>query len=180
MPNNNLNDFSNRLKGNLNAVKKLLNGDLQRIVKREGLNHFEESFTNQGFTDSSLKKWEPRNPPKSPFKKSTKAGAKSTRLIKTKGYAKWQSKNKGRAILVGHRSDTKGGHLKDSLTARIEGNRIIFSSDKDYAQVHNEGGKAGRGSGFTMKKRQFLGNSKKLNDNIIDKITREMDKAFKS
>lgn len=171
MPNNNLNSLSNRLKGNLNAVKKLLNGDLQRIVKREGLNHFEESFTNQGFTDSSLKKWDKRQIPAKKFKK---AGGE------LKSYAKWQAKNKGRAILVGHRSDTKGGHLKDSLTARIEGNKIIFSSDKAYAQIHNEGGKSGRGSGFTMKKRQFLGNSKKLNDNIIDKITREMDKAFKS
>jgi len=169
MPKNNLNDFSNRLQRNLKAIKKLLNGDLQRIVKREGLNHFEESFTNQGFTDKKLVKWYPRKPPDKQFRKDGKA---------LKSYKKWSSKNKGRAILVGHRSDVKGGHLKDSITARIQGTAVIFSTDKPYAQVHNEGGKAGRGAGFTMKKRQFLGKSDVLIGNIKAKITNELNKVF--
>jgi phage gpG-like protein len=171
MPNSNLNDFAKRLQQQHNAIKKLLNGDLQRIVKREGLNHFEESFDNQGFTDKTLKKWEPRKPPD---KKEKKKGGE------LKSYSKWKSKNKGRALLVGHRSDVKGGHLKDSITARIQGTSVIFSTDKPYAKVHNEGGKAGRGAGFTMKKRQFLGKSDVLINNIKGKITREIQKVFDS
>jgi phage gpG-like protein len=187
MPENNLNDFLKSLQGKQNAIKKLLNGDLQRIVKREGLNHFEESWDNQGFTDKKLIKWDTRKPPDAKFRsgnvkthgrasKHTSGRASKPKLLKS--YKKWQAKNKGRAILVSHRTDTKGGHLKDSLTAKIVGTAVIFSTDKPYAKVHNEGGKAGRGAGFTMPKRQFLGESDVLINNIKNKITREINNTL--
>jgi phage gpG-like protein len=53
-------------------------------------------------------------------------------------------------------------------------------TDKVYAQVHNEGGRAGRGKGFIMVKREFMGPSEKLDQNIEAKLTREMDKFFES
>lgn len=167
----NLNKFANDFQSNLKAVKKLFSGDLQRIIAIEGKNHFEQSWDNQGFTDSSLAKWDRRKSPQKKFRKDGKA---------LKSYKKWSSKDKGRAILVSHRSDTKGGHLKDSIRSEIRGTKVIFSTDKPYARVHNEGGKSGRGSGFTMPPRRFMGNSQQLNDKIIDKITREFDKIFKS
>lgn len=45
------------------------------------------------------------------------------------------------------------------------------NSKVPYAKVHNEGGKAGRGKGFTMPKRQFLGDSKKLTNAITKRLT---------
>ncbi len=169
MANKPLNQFQKDFERQAKAVKLLFKGDLERIVAREGQNHFEESWDKQGFTDSSLKKWDTRKEPKKKFRKDGK---------KLKSYKKWQAKNKGRAILVSHRSDTKGGHLKDSIYSLIKGTKIIFKSDKPYAAVHNYGGKAGRGSGFDMPQRQFIGESKKLNKNILDKITRTIEKIF--
>jgi phage gpG-like protein len=47
----------------------------------------------------------------------------------------------------------------------------VIKSDKDYAQIHNEGGTAGRtGRQFNMKQRQFIGKSAKLNERITTKI----------
>ena len=57
--------------------------------------------------------------------------------------------------------------------------KLIHFEVKDvaYAQVHNEGLRAGRGIGFQMPKRQFMGQTKKLGeiqrrviDKTIDKI----------
>jgi len=169
MQKNNFSSFLSRLQQQKNAITKLIKQDVPRIIKVEGLNHFEESWDNQGFTDSTLKKWDARREPAKKFRKDGKA---------LKSYKKWAAKNKGRAILVSHRTDTRGGHLKDSIKAEIKGNSVIFSTDKPYAKVHNEGGKAGRGKGFIMPKRQFLGASKTLNDKIMDRINTEISKIF--
>ena len=56
--------------------------------------------------------------------------------------------------------------------------KIFFEvKDVDYAKVHNEGLRAGRGKGFQMPKRQFMGQTTKLSiiqratiDKVIDKI----------
>lgn len=127
------------------------------VVATEGLRHFEQSWDNQGFTDSNISKWSKRKPPKS-------------------GLKKWDSRNKGRAILVSHQSQTKGTHLKDSLRAEQNATEVIFSTDKAYAQVHNEGGKAGRGNGFIMEKREFMGESQVLNNKIAEKMDREIER----
>lgn len=151
-------------------VKQVITGDLQKIIAVEGLNHFQSSWDKEGFVDKALRRWPPRSEPKNKFKK--KGGYR-------KSYKRWQAKNKGRKTLVSHRTDTKGGHLKDSIVYRIAGTRVIFYTDKPYAQVHNEGGKAGRGIGFNMKKRQYMGPSQALDMNIKRKLDKRMDQIFK-
>ena len=49
---------------------------------------------------------------------------------------------------------------------------MIFYTYKKYAQRHNEGLKG-------MPKRQFMGKSKTLEDNIKKKLTKELDKVLK-
>lgn len=141
----------------LDKVKTIL----PEVVAIEGLRHFEKSWDDQGFTNNNLVRWKKRKEPKY-------------------GKKRWGKKNVGRAILVGHQSDTKGTHLKDSLREEHNEKEVIFSTDKAYAQVHNEGGKAGRGKGFIMEKREFMGESQVLNDKIAAKMDREIDKLFKS
>lgn len=137
---------------------------IPRIVGVEGRNHFERSWDNEGFTDTSLVKWPKRKEP-------VKLGKK--------GKKRWQDKNAGRKLLVSHLADTRGAHLKDSIQVEVKEDRVIFSTDKPYAEVHNEGGRAGRGKGFNMPKRQFIGPSKMLDGNIKKKIDREIEKLFK-
>ncbi|OGX23343.1 MAG: hypothetical protein A3K54_00055 [Omnitrophica WOR_2 bacterium RBG_13_44_8] len=142
---------------------------LPQVIATEGQKHFEESFDKQGFTDKSLKKWRRR---RFGGKKTLKKGGQS------KAYSEFLRKDKGRAILVGHQGDKKGSHLKDSIRTTKTEKQVVFSTDKPYAQVHNEGGHAGRGAGFEMPQRQFMGPSEELNKKIDEKIMKEMDKFF--
>jgi phage virion morphogenesis protein len=94
---------------------------------------------------------------------------------------KWQKRdnrsrrNSGRAILV----DT--GALRRSIkVSQSSFNKIVITSNLPYAAVHNYGLKAGRGRGFKMPKRKFMGNSKKLNQQNIDIIKSELTKIFKA
>lgn len=49
------------LRKKIQEIEKFLTSDKPlRIIKVEGLNHFQKSFTNQGFTDKTLKKWPAR------------------------------------------------------------------------------------------------------------------------
>lgn len=94
---------------------------------------------------------------------------------------KWQKRDNrsrrssGRAILV----DT--GTLRRSIkVSQSSFNKIVITSNLPYAAVHNYGLKAGRGRGFKMPKRKFMGNSKKLNQQNIDIIKSELTKIFKA
>jgi phage gpG-like protein len=75
----------------------------------------------------------------------------------------------------------KSGDLKASATtARRSGDNVMFVMNQPYAQVHNEGLMSGRGSGFRMPKRQFIGNSEILNLRIQRKSTVAVSKFIKS
>ena len=159
------NQLSKKLEKYRFDIEAFLDDKAMRIIEAEGTTHFNDSFINQGFTDRTLAKWKTRKPPKG---------------LKGKALDKWEQKNKGRSILVSHTTDTKGGHLKDSISAEISGDSVLFSSDKPYAAVHNDGLQAGRAPGFTMPQRQFIGPSEALENKIIDKLTREIINIFNS
>jgi phage gpG-like protein len=88
--------------------------DLPRHVAHMGKKHFGESFTNQGFTDETLKPW--------PEVWRRKPGSKA------KGVAA------SRTILHGETSE-----LRNSIEARPSRDRVVFSSDVPYARAHNQG-----------------------------------------
>jgi len=153
----------------MEKLQKFIHKDIPRIVKREALNHFEESWTNQGFTDKNLIKWDKRKAPPQLTKKLKQ---------QSKTYSKWKKDNEGRAILVSKRTNTDGGHLKDSITATITGSAVIFATDKPYALIHNQGGFAGRNNKAFIPKRQFMGHSQTLMDNIEKKIETLINKIM--
>ena len=57
----------------ISAFQKFIQDDALRIVETEALNHFQNSFVNQGFTDKSLVKWPERKIPQRKGKPRTKA-----------------------------------------------------------------------------------------------------------
>lgn len=125
------------------------------IVKIEGLKFIGENFAKQGFQKGGggVSAWQKRKIPKS---------------------LKKQNQDAGRAILV------KRGHLRrrwDSDT-NVQGSKVVFQNNMPYAEVHNEGGKAGRGSGFQMPQRQMIGDSSVLDSMVERKVTDVMDKIF--
>lgn len=90
---------------------------------------------------------------------------------------RWQRRKRldeGRAILV------KSGRLRRSLRKRNKGKYAVsIISDVPYSGVHNEGLRAGRGSGFKMPKRQFVGNSTVMSNKIKQKINMRIRSVFK-
>ena len=88
----------------------------------------DDSFTNEEYKPKASK-WAKR--------KKDKDGAKP--------------RDKRRGLLV------KSGDLRRDVTnPEVRGSTVAVGSDLKYAKVHNEGGKAGRGKGFSMPQRQFM------------------------
>jgi phage gpG-like protein len=145
-------DFIEKIK----KMQHFLNTQVFEVVGNEAVSHYKKSFQNEGFTDRNLKKWKEvkrRINPRNP------AAAAATRPILT-----------GRS-----------GELGDSIKwRRGGGRRVIISSDKVYARVHNEGLRAGRGKGFKMPKRQIIGKSAELVKKINTKVVKRLNNIAKS
>ena len=122
------------------------------IAAEEAVQFFQENITGrQGFLDRSVKKWPQRKGNVDP----------------------------GRNILVG-----KGGGAKlyKSISRTgLTSKRVIIGikgEPKAYASVHNFGLRSGRGKGFTMPKRQFMGESKTLSKKIVRLIRTRIKKIL--
>jgi phage virion morphogenesis protein len=72
----------------------------------------------------------------------------------------WQPNQAGTPILV------QTGALHGSITHLVTGDETQIGSNLVYAGVHNDGGRAGRGAGFQMVQRQFLGLSGENEDDL--------------
>lgn len=126
--------------------------DAPRHVGKIAVDLFKQNFIDQGFRDGSIQKWREvkrRQPPK-------RKGVAGTR-----------------PILEG---DT--GELFDSITHRPENRRSVIFSDLIYAGVHNEGLRAGRGKGFQMPKRQFMGPSTNLDKSIEKRFASDIKRIM--
>lgn len=84
----------------------------------------------------------------------------------TKWPARKKQESPQRALLV--KTSTLKGH---ALKGRVSGDSVDFVFPLEYERVHNEGLRAGRGGGFQMPKRQFIGESYVLNQRIQKKVT---------
>lgn len=149
----------------LSRIKK----ELPEYISTTAVNWFTQSFRKQGFTDAGLKRWQKRSR---------------------------RNRDTGRAILV------KTGDLKRSIRKkRVTFRRMSIQSSLPYAEIHNEGGTVkgtfkvkehtrkirgkqrtikahNRTVNFEMPKRQFMGESEKLNRKTIKLIYKTIDKAL--
>ncbi len=122
-------DYFRRMQNNMNGLKQHI---VQDVIAVEAAAFHAKNFRDEGFTDTSLKKWPAR-------KKKDKTGQQ-------------------RALLVGE-THTKGTLKGHALMGRVKQGAVEFIFPLDYEKVHNEGGRAGRGAGFQMPQRQFVGDS---------------------
>lgn len=92
-------------------------------------------------------------------------------------FKKWPPRKDGdttRALLV------KSGTMRRHATSgKTKGNTIDFVMPLEYEKVHNEGGKAGRGQGFQMPQRQYIGESEELKKRIKLKAEQFLKRKFK-
>jgi phage gpG-like protein len=134
----------------LKKIQKYLDKGVFITVGNEAVSHYKKSFRNEGFTDRNLKKW---------------------KELKRRMNPRDPKANSARKFIL-----TKSGELGDTIKwARGSGRKVVIKSDKVYAQVHNEGGRAGRGKGFQMPKRQFIGKSAELTKKINAKVAKHLN-----
>ena len=162
-----LNELNIELSRKLAEIKEVIESDtLKDIIGVEAVNHFKESFTNEGFTNESLTRWEEvkRRTPSSPwYGHSGQLG----------GFTQARTLAK---ILHG-----ETGELQNSIRyiPILNGVRIVNSAP--YAAVHQFGlpAKIYSKKEFKMPARPFMGKSVELQRKITEKIEKEIIKIIK-
>lgn len=134
-------------------LAQAINHDLPVAIGKKAVDLFTENFQKEGFQDNGIKPW-----------KEVKR-----RIRPARGAAGT------RKILTG-----KTGDLGRSIRYEVSGpGEVTVFSDVIYAAVHNEGLRAGRGAGFQMPKRQFIGDSGELNRIIEAEIEKTLKNILK-
>lgn len=122
---------------------------LRDVIEVEAEAFHAENFRKEGFTDVGFQPWQQRKP--------TKADA---------------GKGK-RALLV-----KTGAMRRHATKGTVRGKQVDFEFPLAYMRVHNEGGKSGRGAGFQMPKRQYVGPSAYLEHRIQQKVLQLLKQKF--
>jgi phage gpG-like protein len=134
-------------------VTRYIKNDALDVIGTLAVNHAQDAFINEGYTDVQLQPW---------------------KEVKRRQSGKGKPRDQTRPIL----SDT--GDLKDSIRYEKAGNSVHIGSDLPYAQPHNEGTtKAGRGNKTTIPQRQFIGKSIELETQIKTKIQKDLKRITK-
>ena len=143
--------FKQHLKSVQIDIKTFANRDAPRIAAKVAIDHFKENFQNERF---EKKKWKEVKRRKDKYIK----GARATRKILT--------------------GDT--GDLGRSVeNAKYTIGKATIISDLPYSAVHNEGLRAGRGRGFKMPKRQFMGDSDELHQKTKKELIKKLNTIIK-
>jgi phage gpG-like protein len=161
-----LDEFARRMQAKASELETFIHRDVPDIVGVEAVNFYKTSFDKQAFAEPGSPKWQDvkRRDPTSPwygFSYGAPHNFSATRTVAD--------------ILSG-----ETGELRNAISYRKEPDRVIIVDDKPYAAVHNEGGTAkifGK-TPFRMPKRQFIGPSETLNNNIRDKMERELKRII--
>lgn len=140
--------------------------DLKDILGTEAINHFQSSFDNEGFTDSSVEKW-----------KDVKRKDKDSKWYGHSGQTgKYSPARASAKILTGETKELRNAFEYDSIS---EGVRV--KNTKPYAAVHQFGlpAKIYGKKVFQMPARPFVGNSTALVRKINAKISRKLHQIIK-
>lgn len=143
--------FLQQIKAKTVEIKKCANRVMPIKAGRIAKNLFQNNFLLGGFMNDGLHKWKI-----------------SKRIGKDKG-----SKGKYKTLMSGR------NHLYNSIDYRVSNDEVVIENRVPYAAVHNEGLRAGRGKGFQMPRRQFIGESKELTAEIETMIETELKNILK-
>ena len=160
-------DFEKQFAAKMNKVQEFVKGEaIKDILGVEAVNHFKESFENEGFTDKTVQKW-PNVKRRDPDSKWYGHSGQTGKFSQTRTLAK---------ILSG-----ETGELKNSISyVKIQDGARITNATP-YARVHQFGemAKVYGKKAFQMTARPFMGFSAVLKKKIEDKITAEIKKILK-
>lgn len=125
--------------------------ELPKVLGNHAQNFFVASFNKQGWVNNALEQWKAR--------------------------VSQSKKDQGRNILV------KSGRLRRAVATSLRlatFEKIKFTVDVPYADIHNRGGQAGRNHASTIPQRKFMGDSVTLVKQLKDKIKSGVDKIWQA
>lgn len=147
-------NFQQALSDHIRKVEKYIQNDVLDVIGTLAVNHAQDSFINEGYTDAQLQPW---------------------KEVKRRQSGKGKTRDQTRPIL----SDT--GDLKDSIRYEKAGSSVHVGSDLPYAKPNNEGTtNAGRGNNTTIPERTFIGKSVELETQIKAKIQRDIKRIIRA
>ena len=138
-----------------------------QIIGNVAVSWFKKNFQNQAWGRVKWKEVQRRTP----GTKANRYAAKHHPAQTTRRILTGDTGDLGRSIEIREVSPSERG-AGGSIT--IWTNPSAFGSKEPYGRVHNEGLRAGRGAGFTMPRRQFMGESPELYDLIIRKLEEKL------
>lgn len=141
--------------------KELFEKYAPTIAGKTAVSYFKKNFQNEAWGRVKWTEVQRRTPGTATYKSASKHHpARTTRKILT-----GDTGDLGRSIEI--KSVSNGQVVIWTAPS-------AFGSKEPYGRVHNEGLRAGRGKGFIMPKRQFMGESEELNALIISEIERKL------
>lgn len=137
-------EFKALLSQQTKAVQQAIRSELPLRIGKKAADLFAENFQKEGFQDGSMQPW---------------------KEVKRRQSSRVKGANSSRKILTG-----RTGDLGRSIRYETSAGKVTVYSDVIYADVHNEGLRAGRGKGFQMPQRQFMGDSKDIDALVEQEI----------
>jgi phage gpG-like protein len=165
-------EFQNRLNKIESVFQELYRKYAPKAAGQIAVSLFKENFQKEGFFGERWKEVKRRQ---------NSRNFKTIKHGKNKGDVRAKNAFGRRKILTGATGDL-GRSIKYKV--QKDGSVLIFTdersfeSKKPYGRVHNEGLRAGRGKGFRMPKRQFIGDHPELRKAIIEEIRKKMMEAI--
>jgi phage gpG-like protein len=159
-------EFNHKLTTLEAEFKEFFNKTAPTIAGEVAVRLFKQNFQDEGFFGE---KWLEV--------KRRIAGTKAYRAAE-----KHHPTDHTRRILTGRTGDLgRSIEVKSAGDGRavVWTNPAAFTSKEPYGRVHNEGLRAGRGSGFTMPRRQFIGDHAKLRAAITDELQKKLSEIIK-
>ena len=136
------------------------------IAGKTAVSYFKKNFQNEAWGRVKWTEVQRRTPGTAAFRTAARNHpARTTRKILT-----GDTGDLGRSIEV--KAVSKGQVVVWTAPS-------AFTSKEPYGRVHNDGLRAGRGKGFIMPKRQFMGESEELNALIISELERKLKQITK-
>lgn len=120
-------EFNRRIKQKGSQLRDYLNNKLPRYLGKEAVEFFKENFRQGGWRDGNIEKW---SLPKR-FSETGRAANKYGPLL------------------------SRQNELMNSIIYKAEPGRVIISTDKIYAKIHNEGGQINASVPVTSRMRKF-------------------------
>lgn len=143
-------EFLRHIAASAVEIEKCANRTMPIKAGRIAKDRFQNNFLLGGFLDGGLHKWKV-----------------SKRIGKIKG-----AKGKYKTLMSGR------NHLYNSIEYTVSDAEVVIRNSVPYAAVHNDGLRAGRGKGFQMPRRQFIGESQELTADIEEMIETELTKIL--